>query len=99
MTPPVNSKLRFSAAFALSSGTIGAALSGALSLVRSIAISYGTFHHRTPQDFADPAHALAGKIVKKLWEEWGKDPEGNRNGEVDLYNGGFPGSSSSSPPK
>ncbi|KAF9015184.1 survival protein sure-like phosphatase/nucleotidase [Cyathus striatus] len=62
-----------SSAFALSSGTIGAALSGSLSKVRSIAISYGTMVHPTPTEYFDPAHILGTKVIKHLWDNWGVD--------------------------
>jgi tubulin--tyrosine ligase len=78
------------AAFALSSGTIGAALSSSLSTVRSIAFSYGTVQHPTPMTFFEPAHALACRIAQHLWNNWGEDTVGLRNGEVDLYNINIP---------
>jgi tubulin---tyrosine ligase len=78
------------AAFALSSGTIGAALSSSLSTIRSIAVSYGTVHHPTPVTLFEPAHALACGIVRHLWNNWGEDKAGLRNGEVDLYNVNIP---------
>ncbi|KAI1797873.1 survival protein sure-like phosphatase/nucleotidase [Ganoderma leucocontextum] len=79
-----------SAAFALSSGTIGAALSSSLSKVRSIALSYGTVLHPTPVTFHDPAHRLGARIVGHLWDNWGEDEGGLRTGEVDLYNVNIP---------
>ncbi|KZW02412.1 sure-like protein [Exidia glandulosa HHB12029] len=60
-----------SSAFSLSSGTIGAALSGALSNVRSIALSYGIFLKHTPRELHAPAHDLSVSIVRHLWEAWG----------------------------
>ncbi|ELU41907.1 cytoplasm protein [Rhizoctonia solani AG-1 IA] len=77
-------------AFTLSSGTIGAAMSGAISRMRSIALSYGTFHHPSPPKYNAPAHALAGRIIKRLWENWGIDTNGLRLNEVDLYNVNIP---------
>ncbi|CAE6432462.1 unnamed protein product [Rhizoctonia solani] len=77
-------------AFTLSSGTIGAAMSGAISRMRSIALSYGTFHHPSPPKYNAPAHALAGRIIKQLWENWGTDKNGLRLNEVDLYNVNIP---------
>ncbi|KAF8707712.1 Sure-like protein, partial [Rhizoctonia solani] len=77
-------------AFTLSSGTIGAAMSGAISRMRSIALSYGTFHHPSPPKYNAPAHALAGRIIKWLWENWGIDTNGLRLNEVDLYNVNIP---------
>ncbi|EPQ60800.1 sure-like protein [Gloeophyllum trabeum ATCC 11539] len=79
-----------SSAFALSSGTIGAALSSSLSHIRSIAVSYGTVNRPTPTSYFDPAHRLAGRIISHLWDTWGKDEGGLRNGEVDLYNINIP---------
>ncbi|KAI9508756.1 sure-like protein [Russula earlei] len=74
-----------SSAFMLSSGTIGAAMSSALSQTRSIALSYGTIVYPTPPTFFDPAHALSVKIIGYLWDNWGNDEAGLRNGEIDLY--------------
>ncbi|KAF9044713.1 sure-like protein, partial [Hymenopellis radicata] len=79
-----------SSAFALSSGTIGAALSSSLSTVRSIAISYGTVLHPTPTTLFEPAHILGRDIIKHLWDNWGADAGGLRDGEVDLYNVNIP---------
>lgn len=80
----------FLAAFALSSGTIGAALSSSLSKVRSIALSYGTVLHPVPVTFYEPAHRLAARITGHLWDNWGEDEGGLRAGEVDLYNVNIP---------
>ncbi|KAG9125820.1 hypothetical protein FRC07_006048 [Ceratobasidium sp. 392] len=77
-------------AFTLSSGTIGAALSGALSQKRSIALSYGTFHHPSPPKYNQPAYTLSARIIKRLWENWGRDASGLRLSEVDLYNVNIP---------
>ncbi|KAK0506101.1 survival protein sure-like phosphatase/nucleotidase [Armillaria luteobubalina] len=79
-----------SSAFALSSGTIGAALSASLSQTRSIAISYGTVLHPTPITFFEPAHILGIRIIDHLWNNWGKDKGGLREDEVDLYNVNIP---------
>jgi len=79
-----------SAAFALSSGTIGAAMSSSLSQIRSIAVSYGTVIDPTPTTFHEPAHCLAMSIIKYLWFNWGQDKGSLRNGEVDLYNVNIP---------
>jgi len=64
-----------SAAFALSSGTLGAALSTALSKVRAIALSYGNFQYPTPPEFLDPANALSVRIFDSLWNDWGRDDD------------------------
>ncbi|KAH7883607.1 sure-like protein [Phlebopus sp. FC_14] len=79
-----------SAAFSLSSGTIGAAMSGALSQTRAIAVSYGNVHHPTPVEWYEPAHVLSTRIIQYLWNNWGRDSGGSRNGEVDLYNVNLP---------
>jgi len=79
-----------SSAFSLSSGTIGAALSGSLAGKRSIAVSYGTFKGTKSRMYAKEANALAVKIIRRLWDDWGKDSHGLRNGEVDLYNVNLP---------
>lgn len=79
-----------SAAFALSSGTLGAALSSSLSQTRSIGLSYGTFEHPTSRAYFEPAHALAAKIIRHLWDNWGPDEGGLRNGEIDLYTVNIP---------
>jgi len=77
-----------SAAFAMSSGTLGAALSSALSKVRSIALSYGTVLHPTPPTLYGPAHSLSLRIIDHLWNNWGSD-SGPPN-EVDLYSVNIP---------
>ncbi|KAF8216218.1 survival protein sure-like phosphatase/nucleotidase [Mycena galopus ATCC 62051] len=81
---------RNATAFALSSGTVGAALSASLSRTRAIAVSYGTVIHPTPKSFFEPAHLLASRIIRHLWENWGQDDGGLRAGEVDLYNVNIP---------
>ncbi|KAH7100252.1 sure-like protein [Auriculariales sp. MPI-PUGE-AT-0066] len=60
-----------SSAFALSSGTIGAAMSGALTGARSIALSYGIFLKHTPKSLHTPAHDLATRIISRLYSQWG----------------------------
>ncbi|KAF4623942.1 hypothetical protein D9613_001826 [Agrocybe pediades] len=79
-----------SSAFALSSGTIGAAMSSSLSKKRSIAISYGTVVHPTPASYFEPAHVLGCRIINYLWHNWGADDCGLREGEVDLYSVNIP---------
>jgi len=79
-----------SAAFALSSGTIGAAMSSSLSKIRSIALSYGNVISPIPKELFEPALVLSCKIIRELWDNWGEDKEGIRNGEVDLYNVNIP---------
>ncbi|KAG6879283.1 hypothetical protein C0992_003887 [Termitomyces sp. T32_za158] len=77
-------------AFALSSGTIGAAMSSSLSKVRSIALSYGTVLYPTPTKLFTPAHRSGSSIIVHLWNNWGRDQGGLRNGEVDLYSINIP---------
>ncbi|KAI0033144.1 sure-like protein [Vararia minispora EC-137] len=79
-----------SAAFVLSSGTIGAALSASLSGTRAIALSYGTVKHRPPTEWHAPAHNLGLRIIQRLWKNWGADMDGLREGKVDLYNVNIP---------
>lgn len=82
--------IMFTDAFSLSSGTIGAAMSAALSRTRAIAISYGNVLHPTPLKLHEPAHNLSVRIVEYLWTNWGKDPDGTRDGDVNLYNVNLP---------
>ncbi|KAL4080853.1 sure-like protein [Scleroderma citrinum] len=79
-----------SAAYSLVSGTVGAAMSGALCRTRAIAVSYGMVKPHTPTEWNQHAHGLFIRIVKHLWENWGKDPDGARNQEVDLYSVNIP---------
>lgn len=53
-------------------------------------MSYGTVVHPTPAAYFEPAHALAARIIRYLWDNWGLDEGGIRNGEVDLYNLNIP---------
>ncbi|TRM66341.1 survival protein sure-like phosphatase/nucleotidase [Schizophyllum amplum] len=59
-----------SAAFSLSSGTIGAALSGALTGARALALSYGHVAPTTPDTWVDAAHELAIRIIRQLTSDW-----------------------------
>ncbi|KAG8874762.1 hypothetical protein FRB97_005663 [Tulasnella sp. 331] len=54
-----------------------------------ILLDGGTFKGFKPTKFTDDANVLACKIIARLWEDWGKDTEGLRNGDVDLYNDGI----------
>ena len=78
------------AAFSLSSGTIGAAMSSSLSKIRSIALSYGTMVHPIPEAYFEPAHNQGCRIINHLWNNWGEDECGLRAGEVDLYSVNIP---------
>ncbi|KAF8599135.1 sure-like protein [Ceratobasidium sp. AG-I] len=53
-------------AFILSSGTVGAALSGAVSQKCSIAISFGV--RSAPQKYLPSAYTLSARIIKRLWD-------------------------------
>ena len=44
----------------------------------------------SPPEYVQPAHELAVRILNELWNNWGKDSAGIRNGEVDLYNVNLP---------
>jgi 5'/3'-nucleotidase SurE len=79
----------FSAAFALSSGTVGAALSAALCGIKSIALSYGTVIHPTPTSLHTPAHRLSGRIITRILSEWGTPFEESEQ-KIDLYNVNVP---------
>lgn len=65
-------------------------MSAALSRTRAIAISYGNVLHPTPLSLHQPALNLSARIVEYLWTNWGEDPDGIRDGEVDLYNVNLP---------
>jgi tubulin---tyrosine ligase len=78
------------AAFSLSSGTVGAAMSSSLSKIRSVALSYGTMVHPTPEAYFDPAHNQGCRIINHLWNNWGEDECGLRDGEIDLYTVNIP---------
>lgn len=65
-------------------------MSAALSRTRAIAISYGHVLHPPPPKLHEPAYDLSVRIVEYLWTNWGKDPDGTRDGEVDLYNVNLP---------
>ena len=65
-------------------------MSAALSRTRAIAISYGNVLRPTPLKLHEPAHDLSVRIVEYLWTNWGKDPDGTRDSDVDLYNVNLP---------
>ena len=58
------------AAFALSSGTLGGALEAAISGVKAIAISFAFFTKQEMDDIVREASAHACRIVEKLCEDW-----------------------------
>lgn len=61
-------------------------------LTRSCFCTKGTFKGTKPTQYTVEADALAANIIRSLWEDWGRDVEGSRSGEVDLYNGARDGS-------
>ncbi|GAA5835188.1 hypothetical protein JCM11251_006639 [Rhodosporidiobolus azoricus] len=77
-----------STAFALSSGTLGAALAASLSGVPSIAVSFGLMegYKPPPKEFVDAAVKESCKIVEKLCSVgWGEGQE-----KVDVYSVNVP---------
>jgi broad specificity polyphosphatase/5'/3'-nucleotidase SurE len=62
-----------SSAFALSSGTIGAAMAASLSSYPSIALSYGVIQRPVPPRAIQLAHEVSVEIIARLWADWGKD--------------------------
>ena len=82
-------RLLSSAAFALASGTVGAALSSSLSNIRAIALSYGTVAHPVPVEYYEPAHRVGARIAAHLWANWASAAAPGRRG-VDLYNVNVP---------
>ncbi|KAI9720090.1 MAG: hypothetical protein M1828_005818 [Chrysothrix sp. TS-e1954] len=58
------------AAFALSSGTLGGGLEGAICGVKSIAISYAFFTRQEPESLVEEATIHAARIVEKLMNDW-----------------------------
>ena len=65
-------------------------MSSSLSKTRSIALSYGTMVHPTPETYLEPAHNQGCRIMNHLWNNWGEDDCGLRVGEVDLYSVNIP---------
>jgi hypothetical protein len=90
-----------SAAFALSSGTIGAAMAGALavpiagpsgqkrSFMPSIALSYGVVERPVPPRALELAHEVAVGVCKRLFDDWGWEDEAKRN-PVQVYSVNVP---------
>ncbi|BGP12731.1 hypothetical protein JCM10213_008869 [Rhodosporidiobolus nylandii] len=75
-----------STAFALSSGTLGAALSASLSGTKAIAVSFGLMegYKPPPKDVVDQAVRLTADVVKRLCEEGWKEKG------VDVYSVNVP---------
>ena len=76
------------AAFALSSGTIGGALEATICSVRGIALSYAFFTKTEGEDLVREASSLAIRVIENLCENWsgpeqsGPDPH---SAKPDLY--------------
>lgn len=69
-----------SAAFALASGTVGAAMSAAVARTRAIALSYGNFQYPPPPELLPPAHKISLRIIQALWNDWGRDEDSGLSG-------------------
>lgn len=78
-----------SSAFALSSGTIGGAMEGALCGVPAIALSYGVIERPIPPQIVRNAHKIATRVVSVLWNTW-NTPGGARENNVAVYNVNVP---------
>ncbi|GAA5953515.1 hypothetical protein JCM8115_000548 [Rhodotorula mucilaginosa] len=77
-----------STAFALSSGTLGAALAASLSGTRAVALSWGLMegYKPPPAEFVDAAAKLSCQVIEKLAEAgWGSGEE-----HVDVYSVNVP---------
>ncbi|GMM36273.1 hypothetical protein DASC09_035980 [Saccharomycopsis crataegensis] len=74
------------ASYILSSGTIGAALEGAIHSKKAIGISYGYITRDVPDEVLEKAAEISVKLVKYLYENWGTK-EGQK---VDLYSINIP---------
>lgn len=73
------------AVFALSSGTLGAALEAAVCRVRSIALSYAFFSRNHDPVIIREATAHSVRVIQALWDQW---PAGGD--ELDLYSVNVP---------
>lgn len=74
------------AAFALSSGTIGGAMEGAVCGVRAIALSFAFFTRQETEEMIAEASLLGAKISQHLVDQW--DAEGDN--KPDLYSINIP---------
>jgi hypothetical protein len=50
-------------------------MAGALSKIRSLALSYGNFQYPPPLELISPANELSIKIIQRLWDDWGRDED------------------------
>lgn len=74
------------AAFAMSSGTLGGALEGAVSGIRAIAISFAFFTKQEGQELVREASLHSMKIVEKLCHGWTLPMQANRSQVQDNQN-------------
>jgi len=65
-------------------------MAACLSSTRAIALSFGTFKGVDPLAYVEQATTLSANIVQRLWDQWGRDVEGLRPDQVDLYNVNIP---------
>ncbi|KAJ4293888.1 hypothetical protein N0V88_005402 [Collariella sp. IMI 366227] len=72
------------AVFALSSGTLGAALEAAVCKHRAVALSYAFFNRNHDTDIIQKATRRSVRTIEALWEQWPGD------GSVDLYSVNVP---------
>lgn len=72
------------AVFALSSGTLGGALEGAVCRKRAIALSYAFFTRNHDTEIIKKASRQSVRVVEALWKRWPED------GSVDLYSVNVP---------
>ncbi|KAK4229454.1 tubulin-tyrosine ligase [Podospora fimiseda] len=73
------------AVFALSSGTLGGALEGAVCKRRSIALSYAFFSRNHDNEIIKKASRQSVRVIEALWKQWPVEGEG-----VDLYSVNIP---------
>ncbi|KAK4164503.1 tubulin-tyrosine ligase [Cladorrhinum sp. PSN259] len=72
------------AVFALSSGTLGGALEGAVCKKRAIALSYAFFTRNHDTEIIRKASRQSVRVIEALWKQWPED------GSVDLYSVNVP---------
>ncbi|KAK9895829.1 sure-like protein [Cystobasidium minutum MCA 4210] len=76
-----------SSAFALSSGTVGAAMSASMAGIPAIALSYGIFDKPIPAGVVEKANEIACTVIKKLWTSVLNN---NTEPHADVYNVNIP---------
>lgn len=75
------------AAYILSSGTIGAALEGAIRGKKSIGVSYGYVTKDVEDEVLEKASEIAVKLVQYLYDNW---DSAAKNEKIDLYSVNVP---------